>query len=249
MESSTVERLSSWGLSELDLPPQLVDLLDLWHWSLNYTQHPTFTSDDGSASPFLFFCDLVGFTVETFGEYSGASMPSLGALELDYLADALKAYASSPSDCDDFLKLLWHLEGRRVGGGDESVALWYIFDEFGWAGRTVATLAGFVDADSVEASDELADILDALDTLSVCVDCFVAVANGLSSVEDCSPEWASAFLAGLGRYVDKDSTLDAYGVDADARDLGFRWSPCDLCSSTLGGDRHAVTLVRLGADC
>jgi hypothetical protein len=91
-----------------------------------------------------------------------------------------------------------------------------------------------------------------------CVDCLMWLANG-----DTDPEWTveqeTAFLADiarrnpagsitLGMVREEHSCLDEDGNTegdlggwCDCEELGFSWSGCDVCGSTLGGDRHAVT--------
>jgi hypothetical protein len=230
MESSTADRLTVWGLSELvDLPSQFVPIVDLWSWSLN-CDRPT---------PFAAFLDLSGFSLDEFGASLVDESPSFGALELDYLADALKVYASSPADCADFVRLVLDLESVLDGDG---LPLGRVFDGFGWAGRRVATLAGFVEVDSVDGSEELAlilDDLDAVDTLAVCVDCYCATANGVESVESAPEGWSADYLDAVAR-------LGRFDV-LDAESGSFSWNPCELCGSTLGGYRFGV--IRWGADC
>jgi hypothetical protein len=63
------------------------DTKTLFEWSENY-QFPT---------PASLFLDLVGWSEGQLGEpLCGNELPRLGYLELDYLADALKEYASNP---------------------------------------------------------------------------------------------------------------------------------------------------------
>jgi hypothetical protein len=50
-------------------------------------------------SPASLFLDLIGWSEEELGErLTRDNMPSLGYLELDYLGDALKEYATRPGD-------------------------------------------------------------------------------------------------------------------------------------------------------
>lgn len=56
-------------------------------------------------SPYLLFLDLIGYSEEEYGT-SFISEPSkvLGYLEVDYLADALKEYATRPHDITDIIR-------------------------------------------------------------------------------------------------------------------------------------------------
>ena len=60
---------------------------------------------DFSRSPYLLFLDLIGYSEEEYGT-SFISEPSkvLGYLEMDYLADALKEYATRPQDIADIIR-------------------------------------------------------------------------------------------------------------------------------------------------
>jgi hypothetical protein len=74
--------------------------------------------------------------------------------------------------------------------------------------------------------------------LSVCSDCLMVLANGADSI-DVDSTVLHAITLGVESWGQ-----DGYVLAADGEDLGFRWnSQCDVCGSTLGGDRfraHAL---------
>jgi hypothetical protein len=91
---------------------------------------------------------------------------------------------------------------------------------------------------------------------SCCVDCLMFLANGDLSLDD--DEGAAAWLDGFVSRNDGvvwvvGASTDDCGHDLSEPDeyddhvtgcesFGFRaYSPCDLCGSSLGGDRYAVT--------
>jgi hypothetical protein len=78
----------------------------LYNWSTNY-EYPT---------PFTYFLDMIGYSDEMVGDnladWSKVSI-SLGYLELDYLADALKEYATIGQDAYRFVLEL--LEAEQEG--------------------------------------------------------------------------------------------------------------------------------------
>lgn len=69
---------------------RLEAVTDLHMWSTNCLHF----------RPWFVFLDLIGWTTEAGGYVADWSKPSkdLGCLELDYLAEALKAYALYPQD-------------------------------------------------------------------------------------------------------------------------------------------------------
>ena len=77
--------------SFVDDAPEYADAVaDLWHWSTNY---------DCGKGPITLFLDLIGWSEDTIGKplYS-LSNASLGYVELDKLAAALRQYADRPMD-------------------------------------------------------------------------------------------------------------------------------------------------------
>jgi len=73
---------------------------------------------------------------------------------------------------------------------------------------------------------------------TACVDCYYAV-NGLP-VED---EVAVTPLSSIdrGEFVESGWKCDPR-EEPESDHLGFSWSPCECCSSHLGGDRFAVSV-------
>jgi hypothetical protein len=70
-------------------------IVGLYQWSTNY---------EAGKTPFTLFIDLIGYTQEQYGEaLYNLDKPQLGYLELDYLGDALKEYATIGQDAYDFV--------------------------------------------------------------------------------------------------------------------------------------------------
>lgn len=77
-------------------------IVELYKWSLN------FRTGEG---PMTLFIDLIGYTAEEFGESLYDPMKAgLGYLETDYLADALKEYATHGESAYDFTVELLNAE-------------------------------------------------------------------------------------------------------------------------------------------
>lgn len=72
----------------------------LYRWGLNC---------DRLYNPYLAYLDLIGWSEEHIGEalFSG----SLGYLEADYLADALKEWANNPQQVEAWVAGLMNTEG------------------------------------------------------------------------------------------------------------------------------------------
>ena len=76
----------------------------LYQWSTNY---------EAGKTPFTLFIDLIGYTQEQYGEaLYDLDKPQLGYLELDYLGDALKEYATIGGDAYDFVVRILEAEMR-----------------------------------------------------------------------------------------------------------------------------------------
>lgn len=82
-----------------------------------------------------------------------------------------------------------------------------------------------------------ADSTPAYTIVQVCEDCAQCV-SGISAHER-GAEYPADVIAAVESYP--MNTL----VNGDCGDDGcpFSWSPCELCGSTLGGDRHAVNIL------
>lgn len=76
-------------------PDYLAPIVDLIRWASNES-HATGTT-------YLAFLDLIGYTREHFGDTLNAPEWQPGYLEADYLADALKLWATRPVDVEEFL--------------------------------------------------------------------------------------------------------------------------------------------------
>lgn len=80
-----------------NVPDYATETAALFDWSENYS----------FPSPASLFLDLIGWSEEELGERLTANaMPNLGYLELDYLGDALKEYATRPGEVGAFAAAL-----------------------------------------------------------------------------------------------------------------------------------------------
>ena len=81
------------------------EITSLYNWSLNY---------EAGKTPFTLLIDLIGYTADQLGEslYNIAKTP-LGYLELDYLGDALKEYATIGSDAYDYIVTILDAESAE----------------------------------------------------------------------------------------------------------------------------------------
>jgi hypothetical protein len=87
-----------WELLEEDAPSGCESVQDLYSWSLNY---------DAGKGPFTLFLDLIGYSVDEFGEtIYDLKNASLGCVELDKIAQALTQYADRPNDVTDYVNAL-----------------------------------------------------------------------------------------------------------------------------------------------
>lgn len=76
----------------------------LFQWSLNY---------DHGQRPFDLFLDLIGYSEEQYGTnlHSGDYGSTIGYVEADYLADALKEWADHPQRVEAWVSSLMECEG------------------------------------------------------------------------------------------------------------------------------------------
>jgi len=98
---ATITNPKFWEL--LETPPDYAAHTNaLYEWSLNY---------DAGQGPITLFLDLIGYSADNYGAnlYDLINTP-LGYLELDYLGDALKEYATSPGDVMAWLEQLLSAE-------------------------------------------------------------------------------------------------------------------------------------------
>ena len=103
MTTETATHKSFWDLIE-NPPANVCEVTNLVHWSMNY--------DGRQGTPYHLFLDLIGYSHEEFGEnlYKGNPRNVLGFMELDYLGDALKEYATNPQEVEDWINLLMEAE-------------------------------------------------------------------------------------------------------------------------------------------
>jgi hypothetical protein len=77
-------------------------IVGLYQWSTNY---------ETGKGPITLFLDLIGYSQEELGApLYDLARPMLGYLELDYLGDALKEYATIGQDAYDFVMRLLSAE-------------------------------------------------------------------------------------------------------------------------------------------
>lgn len=73
-----------------------------------------------------------------------------------------------------------------------------------------------------------------------CVDCLCLLANG-DVPEHMDDVQRSEWLAEIDRRTAGYDVVPACQEDCEGH---FSWSSCDVCGSTLGGDRHPVSMIR-----
>lgn len=72
--------------------------------------------------------------------------------------------------------------------------------------------------------------------LSACTDCLMLIDGDESGIERCQTEEGEAqYLADIDQL-----TGDLHLVTGDTSDYHFSRSPCEVCGSNLGGDRHLM---------
>jgi hypothetical protein len=99
----TVNRKSFWDLIE-NPPANVVEVNELIHWSMNY--------DIKTGTPYHLFLDLIGYSFDNYGGslYKGNPRNVLGFMEIDYLGDALKEYATNPQEVEAWIDALTEAE-------------------------------------------------------------------------------------------------------------------------------------------
>ena len=73
----------------------------------------------------------------------------------------------------------------------------------------------------------------------VCVDCVMLLANA-DTPEHMNEEETAEYLARVEQHGEGAEYILNCPEECEG---GFSWSPCDLCDSTLGGDRHPVSIT------
>ena len=83
-------------------------IVGLYQWSTNY---------EAGKTPFTLFADLIGWSEEELGskmfDYHASIYKTLGYLEIDLLADALKEYAGKGEEAYYFASSIIEAEGRE----------------------------------------------------------------------------------------------------------------------------------------
>jgi len=103
MTNDLVTRKSFWDLIE-NPPANVAEVTNLIHWSMNY--------DLRTGTPYHLYLDLIGYSDKHYGEalYKGNPRKVLGFMEIDYLGDALKEYATNPQEVEAWIDLLMETE-------------------------------------------------------------------------------------------------------------------------------------------
>lgn len=76
-------------------PDYLRPVVDLIYWATN--------EDFSRGTTYLAFIDLIGYSRENFGDTINNPEWTPGYVEADYLADALKVWATNPESVFDFI--------------------------------------------------------------------------------------------------------------------------------------------------
>ena len=74
------------------------------------------------------------------------------------------------------------------------------------------------------------------DDLSICVDCVMAIANGELPEDEAR---ALEVEEGIKKFEKENNGFLAAGME----ELGFAHSSCDVCLSSLGGDRYQAVFL------
>jgi hypothetical protein len=106
---NTINRKSFWELLE-NPPANVSETNALIEWSMNY--------DIKTGTPYHLFLDLIGYSDENYGDtlYKGNPRNVLGFMEIDYLGDALKEYATNPQEVEAWINLLMETETYEAEG-------------------------------------------------------------------------------------------------------------------------------------
>ena len=97
--------MSVWTYTE-ETPDRFASLVALWSWSLNFSH-----TDKGN--PFPLFLDIIGYSVDNWGETLTREVVPLGYIESSRLADALETYSTDPHGVTAWLDGL--IESEREG--------------------------------------------------------------------------------------------------------------------------------------
>jgi hypothetical protein len=99
----TTNRKNFWELLQ-DPPANVSETNALIEWSMNY--------DIKTGTPYHLFLDLIGYSHENYGEnlFKGNPRNVLGFMEIDYLGDALKEYATNPQEVEAWIDAITEAE-------------------------------------------------------------------------------------------------------------------------------------------
>ena len=88
-------------------------------------------------------------------------------------------------------------------------------------------------------------MVQVIDELEICTDCMFAVEYGCySEHEQCfNREEFDKRQAEIDKAIE---SVDGQIVNNTPEDFeaGFSWTPCELCGSTLGGDRYPYSILK-----
>lgn len=82
-----------WEMLDTHRPEYVENLVSLVNWSEN-CDFPT---------PFNLFQDLIGYSMEQYGENYCTKIPFVGYKELSLLGKALNEYSNRPQDVEDWM--------------------------------------------------------------------------------------------------------------------------------------------------
>ena len=78
----------------------------------------------------------------------------------------------------------------------------------------------------------------------MCGDCYMYAHYGEETFgDDTTPDMRRDIVGAFDKLGDARYRGDVRWSIGDAHNTHFSWAPCDICGSTLGGDRHDVTIV------
>ena len=100
------QEISVWDYLERD-NQYAQETQQLYSWGLNCER---------TSNPFLVFLDLIGWSMDNYGDFLTMNggitgFSHLGYMELDYLANALKEYADDPERVRSWVDGLMNTEG------------------------------------------------------------------------------------------------------------------------------------------
>lgn len=94
---------SVWDLLE-EAPIRVIKTAELYSWSLNY--------DWKSGTPYLEFLDLIGYSVNEFGEKLNDKRFEIDSISVESFSGALLEWANNPEAVTCFIDELREAEGE-----------------------------------------------------------------------------------------------------------------------------------------